>query len=311
MLDWEGNMVAKRYREQIILADVPDDDAMVAAAQVSMIEMQRVDELLQGTEEQEDTERPAPMYQHIPKEADQVASVLADVDPLLNDVTLYEKMRGQAVLGTYKISIGSTDATSDEHLVETVTDEEETVEGNDDTSSYDEDAEWNLDECEDLDDILEGLGTNDAIDYDEIMVSAVHAASHQGVNAEHLSKIWRIDPDSAQRTIDITSQAQVHTNNPKLARNYGTGDRMLRYKKIKDHFFMDTFFATKEAGKSSRGHTCCQLFVTDKGFIYVLPMKSKADVLSAVKEFARAIGAPDAIIVMLHESRGRRRSASS
>ena len=36
--------------------------------------------------------------------------------------------------------------------------------------------------------------------------------------------------------------------------------------------------------------------MTDKGFIYVVPMKSKGDVLSAVKMFAKEIGAPDAII---------------
>jgi hypothetical protein len=71
---------------------------------------------------------------------------------------------------------------------------------------------------------------------------------------------------------------------------------MLRYKRITEYFFMDTFFATKKAGKSSRGHTCCQLFVTDKGFVYVVPMKSKAEVLQAVKQFAKEIGAPEAII---------------
>jgi hypothetical protein len=55
---------------------------------------------------------------------------------------------------------------------------------------------------------------------------------------------------------------------------------------------MDTFFATKKVGKSSRGHTCCQLFVTYKGFVYAIPMKSKAEVLQAVKQFAKEIGAP-------------------
>ena len=59
---------------------------------------------------------------------------------------------------------------------------------------------------------------------------------------------------------------------------------------------MDTFFATSKAGKSTRGNTCCQLFVTDKGFVYVVPMKTRRDVLSAFKQFAREIGAPDAVI---------------
>ena len=54
---------------------------------------------------------------------------------------------------------------------------------------------------------------------------------------------------------------------------------------------MDTFFATKKGGQS-RGHTCHQLFVTDKGFIYVVPVKKKSEVLLAIKQFAKEIGAP-------------------
>ena len=73
-------------------------------------------------------------------------------------------------------------------------------------------------------------------------------------------------------------------------------DRMLRYKRVNEYFSMDTFFATKTAGKSSRGNTCCQLFVTDKGYVYVVSIKSKSEVLQAVKQFAKEIGAPDAII---------------
>ena len=59
---------------------------------------------------------------------------------------------------------------------------------------------------------------------------------------------------------------------------------------------MDTFFATKKAHKSTRGNTCCKLFVTDKGFVYVVPLKSKGEVLLAVKQFAKEVGALDAFI---------------
>ena len=59
---------------------------------------------------------------------------------------------------------------------------------------------------------------------------------------------------------------------------------------------MDTFFATKKGGQSSRGHTCCNLFVTDKGFIYVAPMKRKSEVLLAIKQFAKEVGAPDSFV---------------
>ena len=59
---------------------------------------------------------------------------------------------------------------------------------------------------------------------------------------------------------------------------------------------MDTFFVTKKGGKSSCGHTCCQLFVTDKGFVYVVPMKWKGEVLQALMQYAKEIGAPNASV---------------
>ena len=127
-------------------------------------------------------------------------------------------------------------------------------------------------------------------------MSAVIAGKPTGVTAEHLSKVWRIDIPTAKRTLAVTSQNKIHTDNPDLTRNYSTNDRMLRYKRIKEYFFMDTFMASSKGGKSSRGNTCVQLFVTDKGFIHVIPMKSRSEVLQAVKQFAKEIGAPDALI---------------
>ena len=126
--------------------------------------------------------------------------------------------------------------------------------------------------------------------------SAAHAAIPKGVSAQQLSKVWRIDLETARRTLEVTTQHVKRSENPNLSRNYSTNDRMLRYKRIREHFFMDTFFASKKSGKSSRGNQCMQLFVTDKGFIHVVPMKSKSEVPKAVKMFAKEIGAPDAII---------------
>ena len=59
---------------------------------------------------------------------------------------------------------------------------------------------------------------------------------------------------------------------------------------------MDTFFATKKGGRSSRGHTCCQLFIMDKGFIYIVPVRRKSEVLQAIEQFAKEIGVPTSII---------------
>ena len=59
---------------------------------------------------------------------------------------------------------------------------------------------------------------------------------------------------------------------------------------------MDTLFATRKAGKYSRGNTCAQYFVTEKLIMYLVPMKSESQVLHAITQFAKTIGAPDALI---------------
>ena len=59
-------------------------------------------------------------------------------------------------------------------------------------------------------------------------------------------------------------------------------------------FYTDSFFSTKEAKKSSGGNTYCQIFVSDKGFTHVVPMKSKGLVPQAMKQSAKEIGAPEA-----------------
>ena len=131
---------------------------------------------------------------------------------------------------------------------------------------------------------------------DNLMASTAQAGKSRGVDPKQVSKIWRISHDDAQRTIDVTTQTSIQTDDPGLPRNYSTNDRMLRYQRIEDFFFMDTFFAAKKGGQSSRGHTCCQLFVTDEGFIYAVPMKRKSEVLLAIKQFVKEDCAPDSFV---------------
>ena len=137
---------------------------------------------------------------------------------------------------------------------------------------------------------------DDLYDLDQIFMSGVEATGGKGVGAHHLSMVWWISHEDAQWMLDVTSQHGNRPVDPQLFKNYGMNDRMLWYKRIKEYFYMDTFFATKKGGKCSRGNLCCQLFDTDKGFLYVVPLKRKSEVMSAVKQFTKEIGAPDAIV---------------
>ena len=89
--------------------------------------------------------------------------------------------------------------------------------------------------------------------------SAMHTKTPKQVSAELLDNIWRIDPETAKRTIRTTTQLNRQAVNSKLSRNFGTNDQMLRYQRIKSFFFPDTFLVTKKEA-SLRGYTCMQSF---------------------------------------------------
>ena len=129
--------------------------------------------------------------------------------------------------------------------------------------------------------------TRGELDPDSFFASDTHAEAPKGISADQLSKFWKIDLDSSKRNPDVTTQRCKRSDDPTLSRNYSTNDQVLRYKRIGQFLFMDTFFATSKAGKSSRVNTCCQLFVSDKGFVFVVPMKRKYEVHLALKLFAK------------------------
>ena len=194
-----------------------------------------------------------------------------------NENQLYHALKMRNEHGQFAMNIGATSVFDQTYLDD---DDSQDTSDDDDTSMDDSEDDFDPKELDD--------DTNEVI-LDNLMASTAQAGKSRRVDPKHHSKIWRISHDDAQRTIDVTIQTSIQTDDPVLTRNYSTNDRMLRYKRMKDFFFMDTFFATKKGGQSSRGHTCCQLAVTDKGFIYVVPMKRESEVLLAIKQFAKKL----------------------
>ena len=96
-------------------------------------------------------------------------------------------------------------------------------------------------------------------DIQKSFVSASHAEKPKGVTPEILMKVWSIDNATAKRTINVTSQLARQDANTTLSRNFGTNNRMLRYRRIASYFYTDCFFVTKNVGQrkasSSRGYT--------------------------------------------------------
>ena len=138
------------------------------------------------------------------------------------------------------MNIGATSILDQPYL----DDDEDSQDSSDDDDTSQDNSDDDFDPME-LDD-----DTNEAL-LDNFTASTAQAGKTRGVDPKHLSKIWRISHEDAQGTIDVTTQMSTRTGDPTLSRNYSTNDRMLRYKRIKDFFFMDTFFATKKGGQSS------------------------------------------------------------
>ena len=206
-------------------------------------------------------------------------SELSIISSALCPYLLTSMTEAQTNLGSDAINIGATNCYNGDYL------------GNGDDAVEEDEIPMTMGMFQDA---MNGLGSEE--DMDAFFASSIHGGPEVGIDARHLSKVWQVSYEDTKCTIDATTQHGTHNPNPVMNQNYTTNDRMLRYRRITQYFFMDTFFAMKKGGTLSRGNTCCQLFVTDKGFIYVVPMKRKSKVLSAIKQFAKEVGAPDAIV---------------
>ena len=266
MLDWEGQLVEKKDRVRILIEDIDVGsmdgncyDTQISAIEVSLIDLHVDSSPVIGDRLGMNEGDKVPSY------LAEASTVLNEVSPTLDPVAFADALIENATIGHISSAMGSTAPFLNDILFD--------------------------------DDDLCGKQQDEEIDMDAFFSSSSTTASQpKGITAEKLSKVWKIDLEEAKKTVKVTTQHRKHSDNPNLTRNYSTNDRMLRYRRINRHFFMDTFFAAAKAGKSTRGHTCMQLFVTDKGFVYVVPMASKKDVPLALKLFAKEIGAPDAII---------------
>jgi len=119
--------------------------------------------------------------------------------------------------------------------------------------------------------------TGDDLFYDSLEASinaaaatfSTLASNPKGVSADQLSKIWRISQEEAELTLQQTTQLGRFSADNTLAREVGTSDRALRYKRFIDTvFYTDTLHVTGEA-KSTRQFKYAQVYVSDKGFIFV------------------------------------------
>lgn len=100
MVDWEGNLIERCYRDPILLDDVPDDFAMASALQIGAAEAAAVDDLLSSS--LPDSCDELDIHQ-VPRAADEVIGGLLGMSPLLSEEYLSVNLAKRGQLGRDQI----------------------------------------------------------------------------------------------------------------------------------------------------------------------------------------------------------------
>ena len=194
LIDWEGKVLGKTTEMKIILADIQDDEGMTSSMMVASAEIRYMDALEMDDVVAMDTH---PKYQMIPHDANEVASILGEVSPLCDSIAMYQLLKERGEISHMSCALGSTTVAQESILIylQEFSDNESVCL----VSSIDSLDDAMIDQF--FSEVTSGL-----IDLYEYLVSLTHIISNVGVNEEHLSKVWRISPETASRTLNVTTQ---------------------------------------------------------------------------------------------------------
>ena len=149
----------------------------------------------------------------MPVGQDQVSTIISSVSNTLNLQSFYDALETKIAVSKFKMAVSATSI----------------VEPEDEDDLWMEMKPWSVN--------IDISSLENMVDQE---LGAVSTRA-KGVTPERLSKIWSIDIETAKKTIGLTSQHVNHVDSDHLKRRYSTNDKMLRYKRIRSHFFMDTF----------------------------------------------------------------------
>eukprot|EP00590_Aulacoseira_subarctica_P011644 CAMPEP_0172424146 /NCGR_PEP_ID=MMETSP1064-20121228/21716_1 /TAXON_ID=202472 /ORGANISM="Aulacoseira subarctica , Strain CCAP 1002/5" /LENGTH=1711 /DNA_ID=CAMNT_0013165931 /DNA_START=811 /DNA_END=5943 /DNA_ORIENTATION=- len=114
------------------------------------------------------------------------------------------------------------------------------------------------------------------------------------IDAQTLATRLGISHYVASETLKCTTQLASRTISGPFNKRLRTHQSHVRYPRINDFLYSDTFFASVPS--KPRNHTCAQLFVTSKGFCEAHPMKTKGDAGDKLNTFITNTGIPLGLI---------------
>ena len=127
-------------------------------------------------------------------------------------------------------------------------------------------------------------------------VSAATNRRKGRIDANKLSQLWRIGLKDAQRTVERTTQLAVRD----LTQYSGTKriqnvHYQLNHRRLNVTMYTDTMYGPCKAWQT--GHKFAQVFVTRFGWVWVRPLKSKADAHYALTELHQTFGIPHTMVM--------------
>ena len=110
------------------------------------------------------------------------------------------------------------------------------------------------------------------------------------VDADKLTKNWKIGKEAARRTLEATTQRAVrdftHTTGGVRLKPYTW---MLRHPRLDTKVYTDTMFGKV---KSLRGNKCAQVYCTSFQYVKVIPMVKKSQAHLSLDKFFNEVGVP-------------------
>jgi hypothetical protein len=137
-------------------------------------------------------------------------------------------------------------------------------------------------------------------DMEDVIDSAMASATARfasGVSPVHLSKIWRISHEEAKRTLENTSHL-LHRGQqtPSCQESTGLTTECSDTDGSKTISTWIPSLLLRRVESLAGDIAAASCLSQTKGFVYTVPMKRKGEVLLAMKQFAKEIGAPDAFV---------------
>eukprot|EP00957_Ditylum_brightwellii_P112960 8613768-Ditylum_brightwellii.AAC.1 len=178
---------------KIILADIPDDEGMASSMMVTSAEIRYMDALEMNDDVAMDTH---PKYHMIPHDTNKDATILGEVSLLCNSKAMYQLLKERGEMGQMLFALGSAMVAKESILIDLqeLSDNKSVCSANSRYSMNDAMIDWFFSEM-----------NSGSIDLNQYLVSTVYISSNVGLNEKHLSKVWKIRPETTRKTLNVTT----------------------------------------------------------------------------------------------------------